>query len=286
MSVEENVRYGLERTGTPDEEIRSRVDEMIELLRLEDIRDRSPGDLSSGQQQRVALARSLVLEPSLLLLDEPLGDLDYKLQKSMEREFLRIHRELDTTFVYVTHDQTQAMRLGDRIVVMNDGQIEQTGSVDDIYNEPATAFVATFVGDTNVFYGTVSSVDGPTATVETEHGPLVASTPTTDGQSEDLLGTEVVLAIRPQLIDLTTDTPNTLECAVEDVIQRPGRGTQVLLTLERESSATTELQLKTDERVDVTAETATIGWEPADSRLLETVSVVEDVDLENDILGE
>ena len=286
MSVEENVRYGLERTGTPDEEIRSRVDEMLELLRLEDIRDRSPGDLSSGQQQRVALARSLVLEPSLLLLDEPLGDLDYKLQKSMEREFLRIHRELDTTFVYVTHDQTQAMRLGDRIVVMNDGQIEQTGSVDDVYNEPATAFVATFVGDTNVFYGTVSSVDGPTATVETEYGPLVASTPTTDGQSEDLLGTEVVLAVRPQLIDLTTDTPNTLECAVEDVIQRPGRGTQVLLTLERESGATTELQLTTDERVDVTAETATIGWEPADSRLLETVSVVEDVDLENDILGE
>ena len=101
-----------------------------------------------------------------------------------------------------------------------------------------------------------------------------------------ILETEVVLAIRPQLIDLTTDTPNTLECAVEDVIQRPGRGTQVLLTLQRESGATTELQLKTDERVDVTAETATIGWEPADSRLLETVSVVEDVDLENDILGE
>lgn len=286
LTVEENVRYGLERMDTPESEIRERVDEMLEMLRLSDNRNRSPGELSAGQQQRVALARSLVLEPDLLLLDEPLGDLDYKLQKSMEREFLRIHRELDTAFVYVTHDQTQAMRLGDHIVVMNDGKIEQAGSVDEVYDSPATAFVATFVGDTNVFYGTVTDVGDETATIETVAGSLTASTRALDGPAGDLLETQVVVAVRPQHLRLSTEAANTRTCTVNDVIYRPGRGTQLLLTADGAGDGSTDLQLTSADRLDVTAESVTVGWDADDAIVLDEISVVDGVDLETDILGE
>jgi ABC-type Fe3+/spermidine/putrescine transport system ATPase subunit len=283
LNAEENVRYGLERMNLSEEEINSRVDEMLELLQLEEIRTRSPGELSAGQQQRVALARSLVLEPSLLLLDEPLGDLDYKLQKSMEREFLRIHRELDTTFVYVTHDQTQAMRLGDRIVVMNDGRIEQTGSVEEVYNSPETAFVATFVGDTNVFYGELTAVEGEYATVQTDYGSFTASTANLDSPPEELLDTELVLAVRPQHLQLTDEAENRLACLVDDIIDRPGRGTKLLLTIEETDR---EIQLLTYEEITGDPEHVTVGWTPDNTLLLERVSVAENVDLETDILGE
>jgi ABC-type Fe3+/spermidine/putrescine transport system ATPase subunit len=283
LNAEENVRYGLERMNLSEEEINSRVDEMLELLQLEEIRTRSPGELSAGQQQRVALARSLVLEPSLLLLDEPLGDLDYKLQKSMEREFLRIHRELDTTFVYVTHDQTQAMRLGDRIVVMNDGRIEQTGSVEEVYNSPETAFVATFVGDTNVFYGELTDVEGEYATVQTDYGSFTASTANLDSPPEELLDTELVLAVRPQHLQLTDEAENRLACLVDDIIDRPGRGTKLLLTIEETDR---EIQLLTYEEITGDPEHVTVGWTPDNTLLLERVSVAENVDLETDILGE
>jgi ABC-type Fe3+/spermidine/putrescine transport system ATPase subunit len=288
LTVEGNVRYGLERMGRPEDEIEGRVDEVLTLLRLVDTRERSPADLSAGQRQRVALARSLVLEPDLLLLDEPLGDLDYKLQKFMEREFLRLHRELDTTFVYVTHDQTQAMRLGDQIIVMHDGKIEQSGSVDEVYNTPATAFVATFVGDTNVFYGELTDVaaDGERATIETDYGAFTVDMTTLRSPAEDLRGRELVFAVRPQFLELASETHNTIECTVEDAIYRPGRGTQVVLEATDGIGGTRELQLMAYEKLELVDETATVGWEPADSILLEEVSVVENADLERDILGE
>jgi ABC-type Fe3+/spermidine/putrescine transport system ATPase subunit len=219
----------------------------------------------------------------LLLLDEPLGDLDYKLQKSMEREFLRIHRELDTTFVYVTHDQTQAMRLGDRIVVMNDGRIEQTGSVEEVYNSPETAFVATFVGDTNVFYGELTDVEGEYATVQTDYGSFTASTANLDSPPEELLDTELVLAVRPQHLQLTDEAENRLACLVDDIIDRPGRGTKLLLTIEETDR---EIQLLTYEEITGDPEHVTVGWTPDNTLLLERVSVAENVDLETDILGE
>src|SRR6056297_2748732 len=166
LSVRENIAYGLDRLDTAAAERDERVSEMLDIMRLADLGDRSPEELSAGQKQRVALARSLVLEPKLLLLDEPLGDMDYKLQKRMERELLRVHREVDTTFVYVTHDQRQAMRMGDHLIVMNEGLIEQAAPSEEIYQQPRTAFVAAFVGDSNIFSGQLDSRDG-TPTVET-----------------------------------------------------------------------------------------------------------------------
>lgn len=287
LTVEQNVRFGLERMDFPENTIEMRVQEMLDLLRLGSIRNRSPGELSAGQKQRVALARSLVLEPELLLLDEPLGDLDYKLQKFMEREFLRLHRELDTTFVYVTHDQTQAMRLADQIIVMNDGQIEQSGSVDQVYNRPATAFVATFVGDTNLFHGTLVDVSdgGSLASIETDYGTFHVGTDALRSPPMELRGNELIFAVRPQYVELEPED-NRIECAVEDVIYQPGRGTQVILRAEGTSGTTTEIQVMAFERLSLDRSTVQVGWDPADAILLEDLSVVEGVDLERDILGE
>lgn len=287
LTVEENVQYGLERIDADATSKADRVDSTLRLMRLRDVRDRFPEELSAGQKQRVALARSLVLEPKLLLLDEPLGDLDYKMQRRMERELLRIHRELETTFVYVTHDQNQAMRLGDKIIVMNEGVIEQTGSVSEIYNRPTTAFVAAFVGDSNIFTGRTIGVGGvgSSIVVETDVGEFIVSTANVELESDDLVGEETSFVVRPQHLRLDEDASNTLTCAVRDVIQQPGRGTQVLLET-AESDRPMELQLRSHKRLDVRQDVVTVGWDVEDSTLLERTSVVPGIDLETDILGE
>jgi len=286
LSVAENIRFGLDRIDLDGAEAEDRVDDMIEMMRLGDIRDRNTTELSAGQKQRVALARSLALEPPLLLLDEPLGDMDYKLQKRMERELLRIHRQLDTTLVYVTHDQTQAMRLADQIIVMNDGKIEQSGSVSEVYDSPATAFTATFVGDSNVLFGEVTEAteDGSRVTVSTQYGSFRASTSNLRTDVDEVLGREIPFAIRPQYMRLSEEATNTIEGDVVDVLHRPGEGTQLLLETDA-GAESMEIQLKSWERLDVEG-TVTVGWEPEDTILLSRLSVVPDVDLETDILGE
>ncbi|WP_137285405.1 ABC transporter ATP-binding protein [Halorussus salinisoli] len=287
LTVENNVRYGLDRVGVEASTKTERVEEMLQLMQLQDVRDRSPEELSAGQKQRVALARSLVLKPKLLLLDEPLGDLDYKMQKRMERELLRIHRELETTFVYVTHDQNQAMRLGDQIVVMNEGQIEQSGTVSEVYNQPATAFVASFVGDSNIFTGQIVDAQdtAATVTVSTAVGEFAVSTANTGVEGDSLVGEQVSFVVRPQHLRLDADSPNSLLCRVLDVISRPGRGTQLLLEA-ASGEETMEIQLKSESRLDIETETVTVGWDVEDTILLERTSVVSGVDLETDVLGE
>lgn len=286
-TVRQNIAYGLDRMGVDDSEASERIDDVIELMGLEALADRDPSELSAGQKQRVALARSIVLKPKLLLLDEPLGDLDYKLQKKMERELLRIHRELDITFIYVTHDQTQAMRLADQLVVMNDGKVEQSASVNEVYNHPATGFVATFVGDSNTFFGTITEIinGGKRARVETEFGTLTASTENLYSDPGDIVGDEMALSVRPHYVTLDSDAENTLDCAVESVVHQPGSGTQLILSAAGENQ-TVEFQLKSHEILDVEEETVTVGWSAHHTTLLERNSVVDSVDLEEDILGE
>lgn len=286
LGVEGNIRYGLDRLVLPDDEAEQRIDDIVETLKLSGIRDRDPMELSAGQKQRVALARSLVLEPKLLLLDEPLGDMDYKLQKHMEKELLRIHREFDTTFVYVTHDQTQAMRLADQVVVMNDGMVEQSASVNQVYNHPATAFVATFVGDSNLIRGTGESVsdDGTVAHVDTGLGRFAVSTENLHSAPADVVGTDLSFSVRPQHLSLDGAGDNTLDCHVEDVIGHASKGTQVLLTPLADESK--EMQLRTRDLLSDLDEKLTVSWASADATILERNSVVEEVDLEKDILGE
>src|SRR5215203_1749413 len=151
MTVGENVEYGLRIAKVGKEERRRRATEALEMVRLSGFEKRRPGQLSGGQMQRVALARALVKRPKVLLLDEPLGALDLKLRTQMQLELKRIQQEVGTTFIYVTHDQGEAMTMSDSIAVMNNGRIEQIGSPRDIYDRPATRFVAGFIGNANIF---------------------------------------------------------------------------------------------------------------------------------------
>jgi putative spermidine/putrescine transport system ATP-binding protein len=153
LSVAANVAFGLEMRGLAKSDIRSRVAEALQLVRLTGYEDRRPSQLSGGQQQRVALARALVIRPLILLLDEPLSNLDAKLREEMRNEIRDIQRRLGTTAIFVTHDQDEALTMADRVVVMNKGRIEQTGTPEDLYERPSTAFVAAFVGRTNRFSG-------------------------------------------------------------------------------------------------------------------------------------
>ncbi len=287
LTVEENIGYGLERLQVDADDRTVRVDDMIEMMRLEELVDRHPEELSAGQKQRVALARSMVLKPKLLLLDEPLGDMDYKLQKHMERELLRLHRQLDTTFVYVTHDQTQAMRLADQIVVMNDGKIEQSDSVERVYNDPATAFVSAFVGDSNILTGELTEVsdNGSYAHIETPLGTFLVTTENLRSEPTSLVGERIPFSVRPQYLEVTDDLDNSVSCRVEDVIHQPGSGTQVILEATTSEGTAHELQLKSFDRIEP-SDTVTVGWSADHATLLEQTSIVDGIDLETDILGE
>ncbi len=160
MSVEQNIGYSLKIRKVPKEEIRRRVRKMLELVQLTGFEKRTPAELSGGQKQRVAIARSLINEPKILLLDEPLGALDLQLRRQMQQELKRLQKKLGITFIYITHDQEEALNMSDRIAVMLDGRFQQIGSPSEVYDSPKTAYVARFVGTANIVYGTVESAEG------------------------------------------------------------------------------------------------------------------------------
>ncbi len=170
MNVGENVAYGLQQRGVAVSEVKRRVGDMLERVGLAGAEHKGVDQLSGGQKQRVAIARSLVLEPTLLLLDEPLGALDLKLREHMKIELKQLQAAFGTTFVYITHDQSEALVLSDRVAVMNHGVFEQVGSPQDLYYQPLTPFVASFVGNNNGFTGSVESTDGACATVRSAEG--------------------------------------------------------------------------------------------------------------------
>lgn len=155
MNIYENIAFGLRIKKLPEKEIALKISKMLELVNLRGFEKRSVASLSGGQQQRIAIARALVNEPKVLLLDEPLGALDLKLRKEMQIELKNMQKELGITFVYVTHDQEEALTMSDKIIIMNHGEIQQIGSPTDIYNEPENAFVADFIGESNIFKGTM-----------------------------------------------------------------------------------------------------------------------------------
>ncbi len=170
MTVWENVAFGLEARGVGKAERRKRAEELLALVALEGQGEKKPTQLSGGQRQRVAVARALAVEPSVLLLDEPLSALDLKLRQHMRAELKSIQRKTGITFIYITHDQGEALTMSDRIAVMNAGRIEQIGPASAVYDRPNTPFVATFVGEQNVFRGRVTAVENGLATLETAKG--------------------------------------------------------------------------------------------------------------------
>lgn len=174
MTVFENIAYGLKIKKVPKDEVKRRVTEMLEMIQLTGFEKRKPSEMSGGQKQRVAIARALINNPKVLLLDEPLGALDMKLRKQMQVELKRLQRKLKITFVYVTHDQEEALTMSDRIAIMNGGVLEQLGTPEEIYNMPKTKFVADFIGESNIMEGLVKEMIGKEAVIATECGDVTA----------------------------------------------------------------------------------------------------------------
>ncbi len=198
LSVAENVAYGLRQKRVAKAEVRERVVDALEMVQMRRFADRRPNQLSGGQQQRIALARALINRPSVLLLDEPLGALDRQLREEMQLELKLLQSRLNTTFVFVTHDQGEALSMSDRIAIMREGRIEQLADAETIYNSPASAYVAAFVGQQNFLSGTVTS-DG--RAIQTEFAVLQPAV-----MSGFAPGTAVRAAVRPEFVDVDTET--------------------------------------------------------------------------------
>jgi spermidine/putrescine transport system ATP-binding protein len=221
MSVWDNVAYGLRRRHVPTAEIKERVDAALGMVHLESLTQRAPRQLSGGQQQRVALARALVNRPRVLLLDEPLGALDLKLRKEMQLELKHLQTQVGITFVYVTHDQEEALTMSNRIALMRGGRIEQVGSPREIYDRPATRYVADFIGETNLLEGRVRSVTGTQTVLDIEGHTVHALPPA--ATTSPATGAAVWLSVRPEVMALQGDGPvpdehNVLEGIVEEGI--------------------------------------------------------------------
>jgi spermidine/putrescine transport system ATP-binding protein len=205
LTVSENVAFGLRLKKRNNPEIQSRVNEALQLVKMEKLANRLPSQLSGGQQQRVALARALVNRPAVLLLDEPLGALDFKLRKEMQIELATLHQELELTFVMVTHDQEEALSLSDRIGVMNQGKLEQVDTPNLIYDQPQTPFVADFIGDTNLFNGKVEGYHPNMLWVTTDRGLKMTVKSANSGTSPT--SGQVVVSVRPENIQMSFTKP-------------------------------------------------------------------------------
>jgi spermidine/putrescine transport system ATP-binding protein len=198
--VFDNVAFGPRSSGLAPAEVGRRVEQMLEVVRLGDLAGRRPDQLSGGQRQRAALARALVNTPSALLLDEPLGALDLKLRQAMQIELKRIQREVGISFLFVTHDQEEALAMSDRIAVMNRGRVEQVGTPEEIYHAPATVFVAGFIGEANLLGGTVADERGGQVQVRLTAGSRIAIPGAAVGRA-------VIVMVRPESIELRRDEP-------------------------------------------------------------------------------
>ena len=199
MNVFDNIAFGLVEKKVKKDEIRRRVEEMIRLVQLDGMEKRMPSQMSGGQKQRVAIARALVNRPKVLLLDEPLGALDLKLRKQMQGELKALQRQLGITFIYVTHDQEEALTMSDRIAVMNRGRLEQVGTPEEVYNHPETKFVADFIGESNIIEGYVEDMTEDSIEVTMESGKAVI--PETGYRMEEM----VYLCIRPENLKISTE---------------------------------------------------------------------------------
>ena len=207
MNVAENIGYGLKLRKVPRGEIKKKVAQMLELVQLEGYEKRKPSELSGGQKQRVAIARALVNNPKILLLDEPLGALDLQLRRAMQIELKHLQKKLGITFIYITHDQEEAINMSDRIAVMKDGRIEQIGTPDEIYNHPKTSYVATFVGNANILHGVAESIQGENAIVKIGNDRVIVKLETSQQDTGDTrakqylaAGEKVTLAVRSENI--------------------------------------------------------------------------------------
>jgi spermidine/putrescine transport system ATP-binding protein len=264
LNVFENVAFGLERRRVSREEIGRRVRDALAMVRMDGLEDRLTTELSGGQQQRVALARALVVEPRVLLLDEPLGALDLKLRKQMQLELKALQRRLGISFVFVTHDQEEALTMSDRVVVMNSGRVEQAGRAEEIYERPRTEFVAGFIGLSNIIEGTVIAVQGRVSIIGFGQAEVKAHA---DGMN---VGERVRLMIRPEKIRLSANSgEDALTGRIEQGVYM-GESTQWKVVIDSGQELTViEQNREPSESISSrVGQTVSVSWEPSSAVLL------------------
>jgi spermidine/putrescine transport system ATP-binding protein len=268
LDVHENIAFGLRRKGVERSDTRRRVGEALDLVHLGGYDRRKPNQLSGGQQQRVALARALVNRPNVLLLDEPLGALDQKLRKAHHFELKRVQYEVGITFVYVTHDQEEALTMSDRIAVMRGGRVEQLGTPEELYERPRTRFVADFIGTSNLLSGTVEAIHGPNAVVRLSSGETCLTT----AAAGITVGRSVELSVRPETVVLDarngsgpSDEPGSIPAAVEQVAYLGGN--VQYLVRSGGGLSITALASKAGPRIPVGG-AVDVTWSPGDALVL------------------
>jgi spermidine/putrescine transport system ATP-binding protein len=269
MNVFDNVAFGLRRKKAGKDEVTRRVGQMLEIVDLAGRDGRRPRELSGGQQQRVALARALVNNPRALLLDEPLGALDLKLRQAMQVELKRIQREVGITFIYVTHDQSEALTMSDRIAVMNEGRVEQLGTPRAIYEHPATRFVAGFIGTSNLLSGDVKSVSGDRAVILNGDGQHI-EVPMRQRLST---GDQVDLTVRPEKIDIKLDAADCATCRLRGTVTEVvylGTSTNYNVLTSTGAEVTVFVQNSSNsDDVAARGQNVWLSWEPEHSYVIE-----------------
>jgi spermidine/putrescine transport system ATP-binding protein len=242
MSVADNIGYGLKVRGVSATVRRRKVDEMLDLVDLSGFAGKRIDELSGGQRQRIAVARALAVEPKVLLLDEPLSALDLKLRQHMRAELRALQRRAGITFIYITHDQGEALAMSDRVAVMSQGRIEQIGVSAEIYDEPATAFVASFVGESNMLAGRIAAVDGAFAVIETPLGALRGRNPKRLGTGE-----EATLFVRPERLRFAAAADDGAANRIAgDVVEAVFEGVTFVVSLRHASGRSVTVSLAND----------------------------------------
>lgn len=264
MTIFENIAFPLQVRNVTKDEIKRRVYDVLDLIQLRHVADRKPRELSGGQQQRVSLARCIVYNPALILMDEPLGALDKKLREHMQLEIKRLHAELGITMLYVTHDQDEALTMSDRIVLMNGGRIEQQGAPEDLYFRPSTVFCADFIGSSNLINGTVAH-SGSTTVLKTDFGPL----PLSMGAASWVDGAAATLLVRPENMTLSPGSHDTarIEGILDDTIVMGGVIRHFIHDSNQNAIIVQELNRPGAPRPQ-RGETVIAGWNTEQARLL------------------
>ncbi|MBI2469557.1 MAG: ABC transporter ATP-binding protein [Candidatus Rokubacteria bacterium] len=267
MTVEENLAFPLLARRRPRAEIAGRIARALDMVQLGGFGKRRPAQLSGGQQQRVALARALVFEPTLVLMDEPLGALDKQLREQMQLEIKHIHERLGVTAVYVTHDQSEALTMSDRIAVLNKGAIQQVADPQTLYEEPRSSFVAEFIGENNRLAGRAVSITGKECTVELDAGGLVQAL----AVNVVSVGSPTLLSLRPERVIISPDTGhcrNRFPARVEEIIYQ-GDHLRVRATVCGRDDFMIKIPRSADGPPIARGQTLTVGWNPRDCRALD-----------------
>jgi putative spermidine/putrescine transport system ATP-binding protein len=271
MTVAENLAFPLSVRKLPRPEIGQKVQRALDMVELGAFGGRRPAQLSGGQQQRVAVARALVFEPDLVLMDEPLGALDKQLREQMQYEIKHIHQNLGVTVVYVTHDQSEALTMSDRIAVFNDGVIQQLSGPAELYERPQNSFVAQFIGENNRLHGVVSAVGAEgTCKVALDNGPTVEALAVNVGGE----GTRTMLSLRPERIEINPDdgsVPNVLQGQIEELIYL-GDHIRTRMSVAGHDDFVVKVPNRAGHKFLEEGQTASVGWQTADCRALDPVT--------------